>query len=95
MSKVTYTEHLRLRLKVRKIPKEYPAKIYENPEQNFFDNAEQRRIAVKKLYYNKKMRNMMIVYDENDGFAEIVTIHPISDEKIVNRVISGRWIKNE
>ena len=29
------------------------------------------------------------------GKVNIVTIHPITDEKILNRVISGRWTKNE
>lgn len=38
---------------------------------------------------------MMIAYEEKNGEVEIITIHPISDEKIVNRMISGRWIKHE
>lgn len=38
---------------------------------------------------------MMIAYEKNNGEIEVVTIHPISDEKIANRLISGRWSKNE
>lgn len=93
MVKIHYTEHLKLRLKIRKIPEDYPKKIYKNPEQIFFDNLERRFIAIKKLHYNKKLRNMMIAYKEKDGEIEIVTIHPITDEKIINRIISRRWIK--
>lgn len=95
MAKIEYTGHLKLRLKVRKIPDEYPQKIYENPEQRFFDNAEKTLIAIKKLHYNKKLRNMMIAYEEKEGKIEIVTIHPITDEKIINRIMSKRWTKNE
>lgn len=95
MANIEYTEHLKLRLKVRKIPEEYPQKIYESPEQKFFDNAEKTFIAIKKLHYNKKMRNMMIAYEEKEGKIEIVTIHPITDEKIINRIMSKRWAKNE
>lgn len=94
MANIEYTEHLKLRLKVRKIPEEYPQKIYESPEQKFFDNAEKTFIAIKKLHYNKKMRNMMIAYEEKEGKIEIVTIHPITDEKIINRIMSKRWTKN-
>ena len=95
MVKVEYTGHLKLRLKVRKIPGEYPQKIYESPEQRFFDNVEKTFIAIKRLHYNKKLRNMMIAYEEKEGKIEIVTIHPITDEKIVNRIMSKRWTKNE
>jgi len=95
MINVKFTEHLKLRLKVRKIPEGYPNRIYGNPEQRFFDNIEGTFIAIKKLHYNKKLRNMMIAYEEKGNEIEIITIHPITDEKIINRIISGRWTKNE
>lgn len=95
MVKLEYTDHLQLRLKVRKIPENYPKEIYENPEQKFYDNLEKTFISIKKLDYNKKLRNMMIAYEEKEGKMEIVTIHPITEEKIINRVMSGRWSKNE
>jgi len=37
----------------------------------------------------------MIAYDVIKECIEIVTIHPIADEKIINRILNGRWIKNE
>ena len=95
MEKIEYTEHLKLRLKIRKIPEAYPKEIYENPDQVFFDSSEGVLIAVKKLYYNKKQRNIMIAYERLKGAAKIITIHPITDEKIINRVLSRRWTKNE
>lgn len=95
MAKVDYTEHLRIRLRIRKIPEEYPKEIYQNPEQKFYDNVEGNFIAIKKLRYNKELRNMMIAYEEKEGKTEIITIHPIADEKIINRIISRRWTKNE
>jgi hypothetical protein len=95
MAKIEYTEHLRLRLKTRNIPENYPKDIYQKPEQKFFDNVEGTSIAIKKLHYNKRLRNIMIAYEERENTAEIVTIHPITEEKIINRVMSGRWTKNE
>ena len=95
MVQIGYSEHLKLRLKVRNIPEDYPKQIFQKPEQNFFDNSEKTSIAVKKLHYNKKLRNMMIAYEEKDDLIDIITIHPITDEKIIKRVMSGRWTKNE
>jgi hypothetical protein len=95
MADIVYADHLELRLKIRKIPYEYPKVIYENPDQKFFDKIEKTSIAIKKLKYNKKLRNMMVAYEIKGEKVEIITIHPITDEKIINRAISERWIKNE
>ena len=95
MTKIEYTGHLKLRLKIRNIPENYPKEIYQKPEQKFFDNVEKTFIAIKKLHYNKKLRNMMIAYEEKEDLVEIITIHPIIDEKIINRIMNGRWTKNE
>ncbi len=93
MVSVIYTDHLKLRLKIRNLPETYPKEIYANPEQKFYDNIEKTYIAIKRLEYNKKLRNMMIAFEKKNGNVEIITLHPIKDEKIINRVISGRWVK--
>ena len=93
MAEIKYTEHLKLRLESRKIPEEFPEMIYEDADQNFFDNLEGTFIAVKELYYNDKLRNMMIAYEIEDNEIKIITIHPITNEQIINRTIKGRWTK--
>ncbi len=92
---IKYTEHLELRLKSRKIPHDYPKKIYENPEQIFFDKIEKNFVAIKKMQYNGKIRNIMIAYEKKGNEICIITIHPITNEKIINRIANKRWIKNE
>ena len=88
---IKYTKHLELRLKIRKIPYEYPKLIFEQPDKEFIDVLEKKNVAIKRLISNKKVRNMMVVYEIQGNIAEIVTIHPISSEKITNRLMSGRW----
>ena len=68
--------------------------IYKNPESVFFDTAEENYIAIKKLFYNGKVRMMMIAYEHNDEGAEILTIHPIKSQNVTNRIRCGRWIEN-
>ncbi len=92
---IVLTDHLKLRLKVRKFPKDYPNIIYKNPEQKYHDVVERTTIAIKKLKYNNKIRNIMIAYEEKDNKVEIITIHPISEEKIINRTVRGRWTRHE
>lgn len=95
MADIVYTDHLKLRLKIRNIPYNYPNIIFNEPEQEFFDRVEENYIAIKKLKYNNKERNMMIAYEKKGTDVEIITIHPIDEEKIINRTMSKRWIKNE
>lgn len=90
---IKYTNHLKLRLKIRNIPKEYPKIILENPNHKFYDNIEKKNVAIKKLIYNGKLRNMLIAYEIKKYYIEIVTIHPINNNQIINRIRSGRWKK--
>ncbi len=92
---IIYTKHLKSRLKSRRIPEDYPNIILKASELRFFDNIEKRNISIKKLKYNGKLRNMMIAYERNSDIVSIVTIHPITENQIVNRIKSMRWEKNE
>ncbi len=49
MAEINYTTHLKFRLKIRRIPYDYPKTIFENPEERFFDNLEKTKIAIKSL----------------------------------------------
>tara|TARA_Y100000310_G_scaffold189087_1_gene189049 strand:+ start:1931 stop:2209 length:279 start_codon:yes stop_codon:yes gene_type:complete len=90
---IKYTDHLKLRLQLRKIPYNYPKLILENSDQKFFDNIEKKTIAIKKLIYNGSLRNIMIAYENKGDHIEIITIHPINKNQIINRIKSGRWKK--
>lgn len=58
--KIFYRPHLKIRLKQRKIPFDYPKQIIELPDQEYFDTLAKRNIAIKKLFFEEKMRNMVI-----------------------------------
>lgn len=93
MRRIVYTNHLKHRLRIRRIPDKYPRQIFHSPDQTFSDTLDRHSIAIKKLRYNRKDRNMMIAYTQKNSTVEIITIHPIAEEKIINRVICGRWTK--
>ncbi len=91
MITVRFTDHLKVRLHIRRVPEDYPRLVYQEPEERYYDTEEGRFIAIKRLFYNGKVRPMMIAYEEGDSVAVIVTIHPMTEEKIVNRLIRARW----
>ena len=69
-------------------------KFITTPNRGFLTRQKKLSYQSKKLKYNGKLRSMMIAYEKSADSVEIITIPPISDEKIINRVMSGRWIKN-
>lgn len=93
--KIIQKPHLKIRLKERRIPTDYPKRIVEFPEQKFFDTLANRYIAIKKLYFEGERRNILAAYDIIENTIEIVTIHVISSKEIKNKVHSGRWEKYE
>jgi len=93
--KIVYRPHLKRRLKQRKIPYDYPKKIYFRAKQKFIDTETDHYIAVSKLEYAGKLRNLAISYDIIGQNIEIVTVHPTSDQEINNKIKSGRWVKDE
>jgi len=89
--KIVYGLHLLRRLKQRKIPKHYPKKILENPEKEYFDSTTLHNISVKKLPYGEKIKHMVIAYDIIADTREIITVYPISESELSNKVKAGRW----
>lgn len=93
--KIILRLHLKVRLKERKIPLDYPIKIITEPEEMYSDNITQHFISIKKLAYNGKMRPMVAAYDIIGEEIEVITIYPTTDQEIKNRINRNRWSKDE
>ncbi len=92
---ILLSSHLKIRLRERKIPQNYPSKILSQPDRQYIDTVTNHSIAVKKLAYNRKVRPMVVVYDIIESEMQVITIHPITDQEIANKLERRRWIKNE
>ena len=93
--KITYSSHLRLRIKERLFPADYPKKVYKSAKLKLFDTATKHNIAISKLEYAGKIRNIQISYDIIEKGIEIITIHPVSNKEIQRRLLIGRWKKQK
>lgn len=93
--KVLYRPHLKRRIRQRAIPHDYPRKVYQQAKMHFIDILTGHHIAISKMQYAGKLRNLVVSYDIINTNVEIITIHPISYREINKRLISKRWRKNE
>lgn len=91
--KIIYTSHLEFRLKMRNIPHDLPRKIFQETKAHYYDNMTLHYIAVDKVKYEGKIREMGVTYDKKGDAIEIITIHPIKPYQKHSRMTSGRWRK--
>lgn len=89
--KIIYTPHLKFRLKVRNIPSQLPKKIFKEAKEHYYDSLTQHYVAVHKLRFINKPREVAVTYDKKGEVMEIITIHPLKVYQKTARVNSGRW----
>jgi hypothetical protein len=93
MKKILYSSHLILRLKLREIPYSLPKKIYQTSKEHYFDRETGKKIAIGKVRYKNKLREMTVVYEEINEQINLITIHPLKKYQKLSRINSGRWQK--
>ena len=86
-----YTDHLRFRLRQRGIPLTTVKEIFAKSQENYWDNLINHHIVVSKVIYMGKTRKVLAAYDRISAKAEVITVHPVSDSEIRQRLTSGRW----
>lgn len=90
--KIVLRPHLKVRLEQRNIPQSYPKKIVSNPDAKYIDTLTSHAVAVQKMEYNEKLRPMAVAYDIIGNIIQIITIHPVSEQEIQNKLKRGRWV---
>lgn len=93
MPTIRYSEHLKHRLTLRGIPYKLPKKIYKTAKQRYLDNVTGLLIAVKRTRYKAKLRDLALIYTENEDEALLITIHPLKHNQKIQRINSKRWQK--
>ena len=93
MKKIVYSSHLRLRLKLREIPYLLPKEIYQTSKEHYFDKETLKKVAIKKVKFKEKFREMAVIYEEINNQINLITIHPLKDYQKISRIKSGRWQK--
>lgn len=89
--KLKFTDHLKKSLTERKIPFEIVREIFQKEEESYFDNLRNHHIVVSHVLYRGKPRKMLVAYDIIKRVAEVITLHPITDEEIKQRLKTKRW----
>jgi len=93
--KVIYTSHLEFRLKTRNIPYDLPRRVFGQAKEHYYDNLTKHSVAIHKIQFEGKIREIALTYDRKKDSVEIITLHPIKPYQKLSRINSGRWKKYE
>ena len=70
-----------------------PKEIYLTADERYYDSSTQYGIALKKMKYMGKNRDIIVCYEEVEDKVDIITIHPLKTYQKLQRIKSGRWKK--
>src|SRR5262245_54498814 len=93
--RIRYSDHLQLRLNLRRIPSPLPRNVYRRAKELFYDSRTGHFVAVARARYGGRFREMMVAFSETKEEVTLVTAHPLKPRQKANRIASGRWIPHE
>ena len=88
---VVYTDHLRLRMKLRSIPKSVPKQIWMESKERYYDQATEHYIAIMPCRIKDRVTEFALSYDEKGNLVQLITVHPIKELQKLSRIKTGRW----
>ena len=90
---IKYTSHLQWRLNMRSIPYHLPRHVWETSNEHYKDTLTHHHIAVQRIKYGGKSREVAVSYDRKEDLIEIITIHPIKFRQKRSRIQSRRYFE--
>ena len=89
--RIIYTDHLRLRMKLRGISKALPKQIWREAKDRYYDRATHHYVAVRACEIKARVREFALSYDEKEGVIQFITVHPLKELQKLSRIKTGRW----
>lgn len=66
--------------------------VFKKSKEYYWDALRNHHIKVAEVKYRDKLRKVLLAYDKiEDERVELITLHPIADKEIQQRLDLGRW----
>jgi len=80
---------------LRAIPQGLPEAVYREADSHFLDTQTGLLVAVKRLPFQGRERDMALIYAKSGDDVLLVTLHPLREGQRERRIQTGRWIPYE
>ncbi|MDK2854804.1 MAG: hypothetical protein PWQ41_353 [Bacillota bacterium] len=92
---ISFSAHFINRKRIRGIPDGLAETVFLEADERFRDVLTGMFIAVKHVPIAGKNRDVALTYTIKNNTVIFVTIHPLKQGQMENRVKHGRWVKYE
>ena len=93
--KIRASPHFQQRINLREIPEGLGETILRNADGHYQNGVTGYLIAVRRVSFQGKDRDMALTYEHGDDEITLVTLHPLKDGQKDNRIASRRWVPYE
>ena len=90
--RLIFTDHLKTRLKQRKISAKFVREVFKQNPEKYWDTLRKHNVIVGDIFYEGSTRKVLVAYDTIGNTVEVITIHKVTEEQIKQRLNSRRWI---
>ena len=89
--KFVFSNHFSERNKLRNISMGIATAIFSNADGHYMDAQTNAFVAVKRIEFQGRERNVGLTYVIRGDEAVFITIHPLKEGQKQNRINNGRW----
>lgn len=90
---IRYSEHFSGQKDERGFPDGLAESILQNPDGRYYDNRNGSLVAVKRVYFSGRERDIVVAYLRQGDSVTLLTIHPLKTGQQQRRLESGRWAR--
>lgn len=88
---IVFSIHFKERNRLRSIDESIAMTIFNKADGFYEDTQTNTSIAVKRIEFQGKTRDVSLTYVTRGDKTVFVTIHPLKDGQKQNRINNGRW----
>lgn len=91
MMRLIFSDHVKRRMKERKISASLIKRIIKKPDYHFSDTITGHTVLVKQILFKQKKRFIAVSIEEGVESVILVSVHPIRDRDFIFRTKNRRW----
>ena len=93
--RIHLSRHFQERQALRGLPHGIAEEIFDSANERFYDTLTEMSVAVKSVEFRGRRRWIAPAYAVTEQAVTFVTLHPLGDTQLANRISSGRWVPHE
>ena len=92
---IIYRRHFGQRMREREFPDGFGEMLLRNADNYYYDTEEYTSIAVKKLHFKGRERDIALIFAVEGSAIAFISIFPLKAGELRRKIQSGKWARYE